>query len=90
VGVQPGETLRISLAIFTGNGARREKVNFAHSECGPALRLTFCAVWVYLCPQTSVSVPAQAGVLDLLCFGCVCVCCVSVGRDCPFFCPGVT
>ncbi len=62
------------------------------SQFGPLFVHVFVvlSVWVYLCPQTSVSVPAQAGVLDLLCFGCVCVCCVSFGRDCPFFCPGVT
>lgn len=32
VGVQPGETLRVSLVIFRGSGARRENINFVHSE----------------------------------------------------------
>lgn len=43
---------------------------------------------VYVCVFDSV--PTQPGVIDLLYFGCVCVCCGSVGNDCPFLCPEVT
>lgn len=44
VGVRPGEMLRISLVICRVCGVKREKMNFVHSDCSPALRQTFWAV----------------------------------------------